>query len=104
MERTAPCRECDAIAEELALAYAEAWDSADPHSRRAWRALLSMRTEDDVQRAEELLQSKPQAGLRDTVELGELVRKLSRSPILCALQKKAAHETRTGHKVRWGSN
>ena len=103
MESRAPCRECHAIADELALAYAEAWDSADPHTRRAWKAIHKMRTEDDLQRAEELLQSKPQPGSRGTLDVGEMVRRLSRSPILRAQQKKAAHETRTGHKVRWGS-
>jgi hypothetical protein len=103
MENAAPCHECHAIADELALAYAEAWDSADPHTRRAWKAIQKMRTEDDVQRAEELLQTKSQPGVRGVSDLGEMVRRLSRSPILRALQKKAAHELRTGHKVSWAS-
>ena len=85
------------------MAYADAWDSADPHTRRAWSAIRKMKTEDDVQRVEELLLSKPPRDFRGPLEINAMLRWLKQNPILLALQKKDAHETRTGHKVRWGS-
>jgi hypothetical protein len=59
MQSSESCRECNTIAEELAMAYKQAWDSADPATRRAWTAIYKMNTEEDVQRVEELMQDRP---------------------------------------------
>jgi acyl-CoA hydrolase len=102
MESSPPCSECRAIARELAEAYAEAWDSADPHARRAWTAIIKMRSEEDAQRAEELLRSMPpRSDLRAAAEFNEVrrLRKLQNTPIMLALNKKYSHESRTGHRV-----
>jgi hypothetical protein len=58
MQSSESCRECNTIAEELAMAYKQAWDSADPATRRAWTAIYKMNTEENVQRVEELMQGR----------------------------------------------
>ena len=57
------CEECRAIAQDLRDAYADAWASSDQAVRDAWLATRRMigGTEEDAQRAEELLKALPQA-------------------------------------------
>jgi hypothetical protein len=82
----AHCDECEAIAEELGEAYADAWFSADQVSKDAWIAVRTLigGTEQDAVRAEEvILRARFQNPLR----------------INQALQRKFAHEARSGHKI-----
>lgn len=53
------CDECEAIARELAEAYAEAWASSDQHTKDAWTSVYKLigRTEEDAERAENLAPS-----------------------------------------------
>ena len=97
MEIPLTCSECQAIVRELAEAYAEAWDAADPGTQQAWSACQKMigGTEEDVQRAEELTRRiPPRANFDDQYLLG-----LQRTPLFRAWQKKYAHESRTRHTV-----
>jgi hypothetical protein len=57
------CDECRAIAQDLRDAYADAWASSDQAVRDAWLATRKMigGTEEDAQRAEELLKALPPA-------------------------------------------
>jgi hypothetical protein len=92
MKSPEPCRECKTIAEELAMAYAQAWDSADPATRRAWTAIRKMSTEEEVQCVEELLQGRPR---RNTQHFGNSIQRI--------LLKKDAHERNTGHRIKSGN-
>jgi len=51
------CQECQIIAEEIAAAFAEAWESSDHKFKDAWIATHKMiaGTEEDAVRAEEIL-------------------------------------------------
>jgi hypothetical protein len=46
------------------MAYKQTWGTADPATRRAWAAIRKMKTEEEVQRVEELLQGRPHATLK----------------------------------------
>jgi len=82
------CMECEAIAQELREAYAEAWTSSDQASKDAWIATYKMigGTDDDAVRAEELVSA---AKSREPRRINQ---------VLC---RKFAHEVRSGHKVAW---
>jgi hypothetical protein len=92
------CDECRALAQDLRDAYADA--CSDPAVRDAWLATYKMigGTEEDAQRAEELLRALPQAERYDPgIPLG-----LSQvSPKLREVfRNMALHFARTGHSVR----
>jgi hypothetical protein len=97
MESSEPCRECKTIAEELAMAYKQAWETADPATRRAWTAIRKMSTEEEMQRVEELLQSRPRLNTQSSLAPNAVLRHLE-NPILRTLLKKDAHECSTGHR------
>jgi hypothetical protein len=80
------CSECEAIAQEIREAYVDAWISADQASRDALIATYQLMggTEQDAERAEELI---PRARFRDPLRINR------------ALQRKFAHEARSGHKI-----
>jgi hypothetical protein len=94
------CEECRAIAQDLRDAYADAWASSDQPVRDAWLATRQMigGTEEDAQRAEELLKALPQAE-RYNVRIPQ-----SLSPhnpkYREAILNMARHFARTGHRVR----
>jgi hypothetical protein len=97
------CHECQIIAEELAAAFDDAWESSDHKFKDAWLATLKMigGTEEDAARAEEIL-----GGYRD-IPLQQLsfgVSEDSREPgsatIREALSRKYKHEALTGHKIQ----
>jgi len=92
------CDECRALAQDLRDAYADA--SSDPAVRNAWLATQKMigGTEEDAQRAEQLLKPLPQAGRYDTripQGLSQINPKLRE-----VFRKLALHFARTGHTVR----
>lgn len=62
------CDECRALAQDLRDAYADVLASSDQAVRDGWLATYKMigGTEEDAQRAEELLKPLPQAGKCDT--------------------------------------
>jgi hypothetical protein len=94
------CDECRALAQNLRDAYSDALASSDQAVRDGWLATLKMigGTEEDAQRAEELLKPLPQAGRYDT----HIPQGLSRvNPKLCEVfRNMALHFARTGHSVR----
>jgi hypothetical protein len=87
------CTECQAIAVQLRDAYFDAWASADRKTQDAWLAAHKLMggTEDDAERAEELLGS---------YRLGENHRTEGLTRAGQALIKKLIHEARTGHKIQ----
>jgi len=86
MNNFAACKECEAIALELREACADAWISSDEESRDAWIATYKLigGTEEDAVRAEELVAA---AQFLEPLRINR------------ALEKKFAHEARSGHKV-----
>jgi hypothetical protein len=94
------CDACRALAQEIIDAYADLWASSDQAVRDAWLATHKMigGTEEDAQRAEELLKALPQTGTHDT----RIPQGFSqRNPKLReAFQNMALHFARTGHTVR----
>jgi hypothetical protein len=88
MGRQATCDECEAIAQELREAYADAWIYSDQASRDALAAIHNMMggTEEDAERAEALI---PHARFRDPLRINR------------ALKRKLAHQARSGHRVPW---
>ena len=90
------CDECRALAQNLRDAYADALASSD-QVRDGWLATHKMigGTEEDAQRAEELLKPLPQAGRFDT----RIPQGLSRvNPKLREVfRNMALHFARTGH-------
>ena len=96
-------RECKTIAEELAMAYAQAWDSADPATLRAGTAIRKMSTEEEVQCVEELLQGRPRRNAQSSPGLNDVLRH-PENPILRVLLKKDAHECSTGHRIKSGND
>jgi DNA-binding SARP family transcriptional activator len=106
METPESCRECKAIAEELAIAYVQAWDNADPATRQGWTAIyrIRMRTEEDLQRVEELLQDRRRHKTQSSFKPNEVVRHRE-NPILRAWLKKGPRaQHRPSDKVgqrRW---
>ena len=92
------CDECRALAQDLRVAYAEACN--DLAVRDAWLATHKMigGTEEDAQRAEELLKALPQAERYDTrIPQGlSLVNPKLRE----VFRNLALHFVRTGHTVR----
>lgn len=91
------CRECEAIAEELAQAYADAWASSDPETKTAWIAVQRMigGTEQDVERAEELARKFE---LREP-SLAKIEDAYFPGPFGKVLQRKFAHEAHTRHRI-----
>jgi hypothetical protein len=107
MKSPEPCRECQIIAEELATAYAQVWDTADPAMRRAWTAIRKMSTEEEAQRVDELLQSWPGFNRQNSIGqtslgINHVLPQYPDNPILRVLWKKAAHECQTGHRIKSG--
>jgi hypothetical protein len=94
------CDACRALAQDLRDAYADFWASSDQAVRDAWLATHRMigGTEEDAQRAEELLRALPQAEsydprippalFRDNPKLREVIRNMN------------LHLAHTGHIVR----
>jgi hypothetical protein len=99
MENSESCRECKIIAEELAMAYTQAWDTADPATQRAWTAIRKMNTEEEVQRVEELLQGRSRRSTQSSLGFNDVVRH-PENPILRVLLKKDVHECSTGHRIK----
>lgn len=91
------CRECEAIAEELAQAYADAWASTDPETKKAWIAVHRMigGTEQDAERAEELVRKfEIREALAAKIEPAYFLRQIGQT-----FRRKLFHEARTGHKI-----
>jgi hypothetical protein len=94
------CDECRAITQFLRDVYADAWASSDQTVRNASLAIHKMTggTEEDAQRAEELLRALPQAessSARIPVPLS-----LDNPKYREAIRNMALHFVRTGHIVR----
>jgi len=92
------CDECRALAQDLRDAYADA--SSNPAVRDAWLATHKMigGTEEDAQRAEELLKALPQAETYDPRIPPTLFRDNPR--FLEVIGNISLHFARTGHVVR----
>ena len=107
------CKECRAIAREVAEAMADAWISSDEQTQKAWLAVRKMigGTEEDAERAEELA-GKFSSGDPQRIHDGfygkpgayYVARSNVRDPhrVHRAIIKRFAHEARTGHKVPRG--
>lgn len=94
------CDECRTLAQELSDAYEDAWASSDQPTRDAWRATYKMigGTEEDVQRAEELLAALPRDDRARARNPQALYLRFPRCSDVC--QKMAMHFARTGHNLR----
>jgi hypothetical protein len=92
------CDECRALAQDLRDAYVDA--SSDQAVRDAWLATRKMigGTEEDAQRAEQLLKPLPQALRYDTHTPSGL--SLVNPKLREAFRKLFLHFARTGHTVR----
>jgi hypothetical protein len=94
------CDVCRALAQEIRDAYADLWASSDQAVRDARLATHKMigGTEEDAQRAEDLLKALPQTERHDP----RIPQGFSRvNPKLREVfQNMALHFTRTGHTVR----
>lgn len=91
---------CRALAQDLRNAYADFWASSDQAVRDAWLATHKMigGTEEDAQRAEELLRALPQAETYDARIPPALFRD---NPKFCeVIRNMNQHLARTGHSVR----
>jgi len=84
------------------MAWTQAWDTADPATRRTWTAVRKMSTEQEMQRVEELLQGRPRRNTQSSLGFNDVPRH-PENPILRALLKKDAHECATGHRIQWGN-
>jgi hypothetical protein len=93
------CDECRALAQDVRDAYADIWASSDQAVRDAWLATHKMigGTEEDAQRAEELLKALPQTERYDTRIPGL---PLVNPKLQEAFRNMAIHFARTGHTVR----
>ena len=89
------CQVCRALAQDLRDAYADVWASSDQAVRDAWLATHKMigGTEEDAQRAEELLNALPQARIPQGLSLVN-------PKLREAFRNMALHFARTGHRVR----
>jgi hypothetical protein len=89
------CEVCRALAQDLRDAYADVWASSDQAVRDAWLATHKMigGTEEDAQRAEELLNALPQARIPQGLSLVN-------PKLREAFRNMALHFARTGHRVR----
>jgi len=92
------CDECRALAQDLREAYADA--SSDQAVRDAWLATQKMigGTEEDAQRAEELLKALPRTERYDTRIPNGLF--LVNPKLRKVFRNMALHFARTGHSVR----
>jgi hypothetical protein len=94
------CAVCRALAQEIRDAYADVWASSDQAVRDAWLATHKMigGTEEDAQRAEDLLKALPQTERYD----GRVPQGISlvNPKLREAFQNMALHFARTGHTVR----
>jgi len=99
MATSEECDVCRALVQDLLDAYA----SSDQAVRDAWLATRKMigGTEEDAQRAEELLKALPQAERYDTriPQGSSLVSPKFRE----AFRNMARHFARTGHRVRFSA-
>jgi hypothetical protein len=99
MANSGECDVCRALAQEIRDAYADLWAPSDQAVRDAWLATHKMigGTEEDAQRAEELLKALPQTERYNTRIPGfPLVNPKLREAFLYM----ALHFARTGHTVR----
>jgi hypothetical protein len=94
------CDECRALAQDLRDAYADV--CSDPAVRDAWLATHKMigGTEEDAQRAEELLKALPQAGAYDPRISPALFH--DNPKFHAVIRNMTLHFARTGHRVRLG--
>ena len=98
------CPECQSIAEEIAAAFADAWES-DHNFKDAWIATRKMigGTEDDAARAEEILGGYRAEPLRNLgFAVSERNSEGAPARIREALSRKYEHEAFTGHKIQSG--
>jgi hypothetical protein len=100
MAKSDECDLCSTLAQELRDAYAKVWESSDQAVRDAWLATHKMigGTEEDAQRAEELLKALPQAERYDTRIPQGLY--MVNPKLREVFQNMALHFARTGHRVR----
>src|SRR6266404_707961 len=99
------CQECQSIAEEIAAAFADAWESSDHKFKDAWIAARKMigGTEEDAARAEEILGGYRAEPLRNLgFAVGERGNEGAPARIREALSRKYEHEALTGHKIQSG--
>ena len=107
-DKTAPCRECAAIAEEYRRACVEFWLKASEETRAACRALQQLVTEGseaDVDRACELLRPYQPAPLPSSSNapsrrLEPYVANYGSSPMAELIYRKLQHQFKTGHHVK----
>ena len=94
------CDVCRALARDLSDAYADFWASSDQAVREAWLATHKMigGTEEDAQRAEELLKALPQAETYDRLIPPALFR--DNPKFLEVIRNMNLHLACTGHVVR----
>jgi hypothetical protein len=100
-----PCQECQSIAEEIAAAFADAWESSGHKFKDAWIATHKMigGTEEDAARAEEILGGYRAEPLRHFgFAVGERGSEVAPARIREALSRKYEHEALTGHKIQSG--
>lgn len=100
MATSKECDVCQALAQDLGDAYADFWASSDQAVRDAWLATHKMigGTEEDAQRAEELLSALPQAETYDPRIPPALFR--DNPKFLEVIRNMNLHLARTGHVVR----
>jgi hypothetical protein len=96
----AACHECEMIAQEIALAYADAWTSSDQNFKDAWIATYKMigGTEEDAVRAEEILsgfRADLFRQLKPTIDEGSA--EVGPARIRQAIIRKHKHQSLTGH-------
>lgn len=91
---------CRALAQDLRNAYADFWASSDQAVRDAWLATHKMigGSEEDAQRAEELLKALPQIETYDPRIPSAIFRHNPR--LLEVVRNMNQHLARTGHSVR----
>jgi hypothetical protein len=99
------CQECQSIAEAIAAAFADTWESSDHKFKDAWIATRKMigGTEEDAARAEDILSGYRAEPLRHfRFAAGERSSEVAPARIREALSRKYEHEALTGHKIQSG--
>jgi hypothetical protein len=100
MASSKDCDECRGLTQDLRDAYADFWASSDQAVRDAWLATHKMigGTEEDAQRAEELLKAVPQGETYDPRNPPALFR--DNPKLLEVIRNVNLHLSRAGHIVR----